>query len=101
MPTTGLLTPSFRGGLELLKAKIDKKYIVIMEKDAAEFVAKGKSALAKFVKYAHPALRAGEEDLIVDEEENLLGTGRTLLTGREMMTFERGVAVTTRHSLKR
>ncbi|MHA1481763.1 MAG: PUA domain-containing protein [Candidatus Thorarchaeota archaeon] len=101
VPTTGLLTPSFRGGLELLKAKIDKKYIVTMETDAAEFVVKGKSALAKFVKHAHPALRAGEEVLIVDEEDNLLATGRTLLTGLEMMTFERGVAVTNRHSMKR
>jgi uncharacterized protein with predicted RNA binding PUA domain len=69
-----------------------------MEKDAAEFVAKGKSALAKFVIDAHSKLKAGEEVLVVDEKRQLLGTGKALLSGREMLSFNRGVAVVIRHS---
>ncbi|TFG30324.1 tRNA guanosine(15) transglycosylase TgtA [Candidatus Thorarchaeota archaeon] len=100
VPTTGLLTPTFKGGEELLKMTIPEEYIVTMQDDVAEFVADGKSALAKFVKHASPNLRAGEEVLVVDEQHNLLGVGRALLSGLEMRAFSRGVAVAIRHSRK-
>ncbi|TFG26889.1 tRNA guanosine(15) transglycosylase TgtA [Candidatus Thorarchaeota archaeon] len=98
VPTTGLLTPTFRGGEILLQYKIDDRFIVTMERDAAEFVADGKSALAKFVMNASSKLKAGEEVLVIDEHHQLLGTGRALLSGSEMLIFDRGVAVNVRHS---
>ncbi|MGY5854467.1 MAG: tRNA guanosine(15) transglycosylase TgtA, partial [Candidatus Thorarchaeota archaeon] len=98
VPTSGLLTPTLEGGQELLQAGLSGQYTVTVDKDAAEFVAQGKSALAKFVEFAHPKLRAGEEVLLVNSSGDLLATGRTLLSGPEMMTFDRGVAVVTRHS---
>ena len=42
----------------------------------------------------------GEDVLLTDEEGNLLAVGRANLTGTEMLSFDRGVAVTTRHSRK-
>ncbi|TFG96715.1 tRNA guanosine(15) transglycosylase TgtA, partial [Candidatus Thorarchaeota archaeon] len=101
VPTTGLLTPTFAGGEILLQHNIDDRFIITMEKDAGEFVAKGKSALAKFVIDAKSNLTAGEEVLVVDEEQQLLGTGRALLSGSEMLAFNRGVAVVIRHSPQR
>jgi 7-cyano-7-deazaguanine tRNA-ribosyltransferase len=98
VPTTGLLTPTYKGGEILLQHNIDERYLIAMEKDASEFVAKGKSALAKFVSDSHSDLRAGEEVLIIDEAHQLLGTGRALLSGSEMLVFDRGVAVVIRHS---
>lgn len=100
VPTTGLLTPTFAGGEELLNLKIPEQYIVTMQDDVAEFVAEGKSALAKFVLSAHHDLIAGEEVLVVDTHQNLLGTGRALLNGQEMTIFNRGAAVMIRHSQK-
>ncbi len=99
VPTTGLLTPTYTGGLALLDAGISQDYIVTMDNEVAEFVADGKSALAKFVKKVSMNLRAGEEVLVVDEDHKLLGTGRALLNGKEMIEFSRGVAVMIRHSL--
>lgn len=99
VPTTGLLTPTYKGGLALLEAGISQDYVVTMDSEVAEFVADGKSALAKFVKKAGMNLRAGEEVLVVDEDHKLLGTGRALLNGNEMLEFDRGVAVMIRHSL--
>jgi predicted RNA-binding protein (TIGR00451 family) len=99
VPTTGLLTPTYEGGRLLLEANIAHEYVVTMDSEVAEFVAGGKSALAKFVKRADPDLRAGEEVLVVDEAQRLLGTGKALLTGKEMMQLKRGVAVAMRHSL--
>ncbi|MHA2287038.1 MAG: tRNA guanosine(15) transglycosylase TgtA, partial [Candidatus Thorarchaeota archaeon] len=98
VPTTGLLTPTYSGGLELLSGGIESRYIITMTDDAAAFVAKGKSALAKFVYTASDALRAGEEVLVVNQQGELLGVGKALLSGREMLAFDRGVAVNIRHS---
>jgi predicted RNA-binding protein (TIGR00451 family) len=100
IPSTGLLTPTYIGGLEILSAGVHEDYIVKMDEDAAEFVAKGKSALAKFVAHANSELRAGEEVLVVDTEGDLLGVGKAILSGIEMMVFNRGVAVAIRHSKK-
>ncbi|MHA2085401.1 MAG: PUA domain-containing protein, partial [Candidatus Thorarchaeota archaeon] len=101
VPTTGLLTPTYSGGLELLAAGINARYIVTMEDDAADFVAKGKSSLAKFVEKASNDLRAGEEVLVVNQQGELLGVGKALLSGKEMLAFDRGVAVNIRHSRER
>ncbi|MHA1613451.1 MAG: tRNA guanosine(15) transglycosylase TgtA [Candidatus Thorarchaeota archaeon] len=101
VPTTGLLTPTFKGGEILMNVNIDSTFLVTMEKDAAEFVAKGKSALAKFVKNASSKLKAGEEVLVIDNEHELLGTGRALISGSEMLIFDRGVAVVIRHASRR
>jgi 7-cyano-7-deazaguanine tRNA-ribosyltransferase len=98
VPTTGLLAPTYRGGVVLQKAGISERYTVVMDDDAAEFVLQGKSALAKFVVQASPELLAGEEVLVVDRDSSLLATGRALLTGPEMLAFSRGVAVVPRHS---
>ncbi len=98
VPNTGLLIPTYVGGLELMKLGISSDYIVTMDSSVAEFVAKGKSALAKFVRNASPGTIAGEEVLIVDEDSNLLGAGRAVLDGIEMLAFNRGAAVATRHS---
>jgi 7-cyano-7-deazaguanine tRNA-ribosyltransferase len=98
VPTNGLLTPTFQGGLELLNTGVNERYIVRIDDEVREFVAKGKSALAKFVITADSKLTAGEECLVVDSERILLGVGRALLSGNEMLLFNRGVAVAIRHS---
>lgn len=101
VPTTGLLTPTYQGGVELLGVGLEDTYKVIIDTDVSEFVASGKSALAKFVKTASTGLRAGEEVLVLDEEQQLLGVGRAQINGREMTRFKRGVAVQIRHSRQR
>jgi predicted RNA-binding protein (TIGR00451 family) len=100
VPTTGLLIPTFRGGQELLRVGLDDTYKVVIDSDVSEFVAAGKSALAKFVKNASSNLQAGEEVLVLDEVQNLLGTGRAQISGNEMIAFNRGVAVQVRHPRK-
>jgi 7-cyano-7-deazaguanine tRNA-ribosyltransferase len=100
IPTTGLLAPTMDGAKVLLEYGIPEQYKVIMENEAAEYIAKGKSTLAKFVHSVNPTLKAGEEVLIFNEENQLVGVGRSVLTAREMKELDRGVAVSTRHSLE-
>ncbi|MFW9767807.1 MAG: tRNA guanosine(15) transglycosylase TgtA [Candidatus Thorarchaeota archaeon] len=100
VPTTGLFTATYEGGRQLIEHGLDSKYKVRLDDEVRQFVIDGKSALAKFIVHASPELRAGEEIAVVDSSNILLGVGKALLSGREMMTFQRGVAVNIRHSLK-
>ncbi|MFW9845991.1 MAG: tRNA guanosine(15) transglycosylase TgtA [Candidatus Thorarchaeota archaeon] len=98
VPTTGLLTPTYEGGQALLDLGLEKRYHVVIDSNVGKFVAKGKSALAKFVIGADRTLRPGEEVVVTDEDDILLGVGKALLSGSEMLSFSRGVAVSIRHS---
>ncbi|MFW9965736.1 MAG: tRNA guanosine(15) transglycosylase TgtA [Candidatus Thorarchaeota archaeon] len=98
VPTTGLFTPTYEGAIELIKMNLDSRYRVVIKNEVSEFVEKGKSALAKFITYADPLLCAGEEVIVTNEEGVLLGVGRALLSGEEMKSFSRGVAVNIRHA---
>ena len=100
VPTTGLFTATYEGGLQLIEQGLDSKYKVRLDEEVRQFVIDGKSALAKFIGYASPELHAGEEVVVVDSSDTLLGVGKALLSGREMATFQRGVAVNIRHSMK-
>ena len=98
VPTTGLFTPTYQGGVHLLKQGIESQYIVTIEDEVSEFVSAGKSALAKFIARVSPNLLAGEEVLVVNGSGSLLGVGKALLSGNEMVAFQRGIAVNIRHA---
>ena len=73
---------------------------VVMNDDAAPFVAKGKTAFCKFVVDCDPEIRAMEEVLLVDRDDRLLATGQALLAAPEMRAFKRGAAVNVRYGVK-
>ncbi len=96
----GFLILSAYGGQRLKEALPFPKKRVIMNDDAAPFVAKGKTAFCKFVLDCDPELRALEEVLLVDKDDNLLATGQALLCAAEMKAFKKGTAVSVRSSVK-
>ncbi|HIP16906.1 MAG TPA: tRNA guanosine(15) transglycosylase TgtA [Methanothermococcus okinawensis] len=88
-----LLIPA-KEGAKLLHKKIPfPKYRVVVDKSVQEFAKKGKSVYAKFVIDCDEELRPYEEVLVVNEEDELMGYGTTILNGRELMEFNYGVAV--------
>ena len=64
-------------------------------KDSAEFIRMGKNVFAKFVVDAHPNIRVGDEVVITYKKE-AIAVGRALMNRREMLSFERGMAVDVR-----
>ncbi len=96
----GFLILSTAGG-ERLKAVLPfPQKRVVMNADAAPFVAKGKTAFCKFVVDCDPEIRALEEVLLVDEGDRLLATGQALLAAPEIRAFKRGAAVNVRYGVK-
>lgn len=70
---------------------------VVIDKDSIPFVQEGKSVFCKFVLEIDPALRIGDEVLIVSEDDELIGTGTLQYPPQEIKKFKKGVAVKTRH----
>ena len=92
----GMLTLSIAGARRLHEfIKYPGKRVVV-NTDAIPFVAKGKNAFAKHVIASDPDIRAGEEVIVVDENDMLLATGKAVLCAVEMIAFKKGMAVEVR-----
>jgi 7-cyano-7-deazaguanine tRNA-ribosyltransferase len=71
-------------------------YRVAVDNEVAPFVQERGDVFAKFVRDVDHSLYAGEEVLVVDEDDTLLGSGWLQLSPREIPFFTRGIAVRTR-----
>lgn len=92
----GMLTISIRAAIKLHKSLPYPRLRIVVSDEAAPFVAEGKTAFAKHVIDVDPEIRSGEEVLIVNESDDLLGVGKALLAPAEMLSAMRGVGVETR-----
>jgi uncharacterized protein with predicted RNA binding PUA domain len=92
----GLFTLSMVGARRLHDLFSAPRLRVVASEDALPFVAKGSTLFARHVVDVDSQIRAGEEILIVDEEDNLIATGRAVLAPEEMLNMKRGSAVMTR-----
>jgi len=95
-PTDGMFSLAIGGGKRLLKRVNPPRLWVKVSKDAAPFIAEGRSVFAKHVIAADLEIRPQEEVMVTDEDDKLLAVGKAVLTGREMTAFKRGVAVKVR-----
>ena len=93
----GLLTISIEGAKRLHRFFKYPGIRVVMNEESSEFIRDGETAFCKHVIDADPAIKAYEEVILVDENDNLLATGKAMLSGEEMKIFNRGVAVKVRY----
>lgn len=96
----GMLTLSIAGARRLHAFIKYPKQRVVVNSDAAPFVAKGKTAFARHVVAVDPDIRAGEEVFVVDDNDNLLATGKAALCASEMLAFKKGIAVDVRNGIE-
>jgi 7-cyano-7-deazaguanine tRNA-ribosyltransferase len=72
---------------------------VVVNHDSEPFAREGKSIFSKFVLECDENIRANDEVLIVNENDELLAYGKALLNPKEIMDFEVGQAIKTRKGL--
>jgi len=96
----GMLTLSILGAVKLHGFFQYPGQRVVVNSDAAPFVAKGKTTFARHVVAVDPEIRAGQEVLVVDENDRLLATGKTMLSALEMQSFKKGIAVDVRSGIE-
>jgi 7-cyano-7-deazaguanine tRNA-ribosyltransferase len=90
-------------GAKRLKNKLRfPRYRVVICKDneVLDIISRGGSVFAKFIENCDKKIMPREEVLVVDENDNLIAVGEALLNGKEMLEFNRGVAVKTREGIK-
>jgi len=92
----GRLTLGIEGARRLQALLPAPGYRVVIREDVAEFVAQGKNAFAKHVVGADPAIRAGDDVLVVAGNDRLIACGGAVVAGAEMLAFNYGVAVRVR-----
>ena len=98
-PTDGMFSLSIEGARRIIDGVKPPTIWVKVQKEAAPFVIKGRSVFAKHVVDADEEIRPQEEVIVIGEEGEVLAVGRSILTGREMKAFERGVAVKVRRGV--
>jgi uncharacterized protein with predicted RNA binding PUA domain len=92
----GRLTLGIEGAKRLKSLLPFPGYRVVIRDDVAMFVAQGKNAFAKHVTAADPIIRAGDDVLVVAGDDRLIACGAAVISGREMLAFNYGVAVRVR-----
>jgi uncharacterized protein with predicted RNA binding PUA domain len=95
-PKDGLISLTIEGARRLMRALQPICFHVVVSDDVAKFIAEGRDVFSRHVVEADPMLRAGDEALVLTRKGDLLAVGKTLLTGKEMLAFKRGIAVKVR-----
>jgi predicted RNA-binding protein (TIGR00451 family) len=99
-PTTGTFVPTVQGFQRLLKGFKPPRLRVVVQGDVASLIEAGHTVFTKHVINADPEIRPGEEVAVASEGNyRLLAVGRAVLSGPEMLAFERGPAVKVRRGV--
>ncbi len=98
---SGWFTLSIEGARRLHSHLPYPKMRVVVMDEVSEFIAAGKSVFAKHVVEVDEDIRANDEVLVVNTKDELLATGRAVLSAFEMLEMERGMAVKVRQGVKR
>ncbi len=98
-PTDGLFSLSLEGARRIVDGVEPLRMWVRVEKEAEPFIIRGRSVFAKHVVDADEEIRPKEEVIVLNEKNEILAVGKSILTGREMKAFKRGVAVKVRRGV--
>lgn len=94
------LIPSIEGAKRLHSLPYPRNRVVVTE-DSVPFALDGKSVFSKFIITTDENIRANDEVIIVNEDDDLLAYGKALLSAHEMNDFNTGQAIKTRKGMKR
>ncbi len=89
----GRFTLGLDGGRRLNAALDSPSYRVVVDDESEPFVRDEKNVFAKFVCDVGPAIRPGDEVLIVHERGDLIAVGTAHLSADAIADFDTGVAV--------
>ncbi len=100
-PDSGWFTLSIEGARRLHSFLPYPRMRVVVMDEVSEFIAEGKSVFAKHVIEVDEDIRANDEVIVVNTKDELLATGRAVLSAFEMLEMERGMAVKVRQGVKK
>ncbi len=87
-PSDGMFVPTLQGAEQMLKLLPSPRSRVCVKERFEETVARGTTVFVKFVDWADPQIRPKSEVLIVNSRDELLATGKAVLSGQEYRDFD-------------
>jgi archaeosine-15-forming tRNA-guanine transglycosylase len=104
----GSIAPTIFGAKAMLRGSVKSKskenlkrprWTITVLDGVSDFVASGKTVFCRHVVACHGSLLAAEDVVILNEQGELLGVGRTAVPALVMKQFKRGVAVKVREGI--
>lgn len=99
-PITGFFTLTIDGAKKVLETMQPKRLWIQVKDDAVPFVEGGSDVFVKHVVDLDENILPGEEVIVVDREGKVIAVGRAMLSGAEIKSFNRGIAVKVRRGRK-
>lgn len=98
-PNDYKLIPTIKAAYLMHKEFPPNRYRILVKNEVSQEIAQSKNVFAKHVVGADPIIRGYDEVMIVDELDTLLGVGRAEVSGEEVMSYKRGIAVSVREGV--
>ncbi len=89
----GFLTLSIPAAKVLLESLNSSEFFVTVYNQFVNYIYSKKEVLTKHIKSADPKLKSGCEVVVIDEDRRLIGVGRAMLNGDEMLEIKRGIGI--------
>ena len=100
-PNNGFLVAQVEGARLLLKYSPSPNNRVVIYTDYSEMVAEGRNLFAKHVKNLDSRIKTGSEVIVVNEDDELIAVGKSLLNHKEMLDLNYGIGVKVRRGVKK
>ncbi len=100
-PTNGFFALTIDGGSRLMSLVDHSRFMIVVREDVESFVREGRNIFAKHIVKADGKIRPGEEVVVINKKNIVLAVGKALLSGDEMLAFNRGVAVKVRRGIEK
>jgi predicted RNA-binding protein (TIGR00451 family) len=98
-PKDGLFSLTIEGAKRLHSLLKPSRFRVVIHSDVEEFVRMNRDVFARHVLSVDEKIMPGEEVLVTNKKDELVAIGKAVLTGVEMLSFKRGVAVKVRRGI--
>lgn len=89
----GFFTLGVEGARRLHEAAPFPEHRVVVTDDSAEFNSQGYNVFFKFITQSYEGIKAGNEVMVVNAEDELVAVGKSVLSGLEIPHFRSGVGV--------
>lgn len=97
-PTDGFFSLTVEGGDHLMLVEPNRLWVEVQD-NVTDFISMGRTVFAKHVIRCDVEIRPGEEVVVVDSQRRVVAVGRAILSGEEMLVFQRGIAVRIRRGV--
>ena len=100
-PTNSLFTLSLFSAKKIIMNTKPPRLRTIILNDVADFIKMGRNVFCKHVIEIDKNLRAFDEVIVVDQNDDLLGIGRLKIPVPYIKTFKKGIAIKIRKGINR